>query len=126
MSVGLRYPDKITIFNVSPGLYGQEVIEDEAVVAAIFVQNTGWSHSGNQDAITSSATAFVDPTDEFVRNNVNRLEGLPVVAQFAGIGESDAWYRITDVSVSRDSLLENRIDNIQISLQKSTSIRGIS
>jgi hypothetical protein len=126
MSIGLRYPDKIKMFEVDTKLYGQEFIVQEAIVPAIFEQNTGWSHANGQDAVTASVTVFVDPTNAFVRGHVNRLEGMLVVAQFSGVGEADAWYRVTDVAIARDSLLFNRIDNIQLALKKTTGVRQIS
>lgn len=126
MSVCLDYKDTVRI--ILPGVdgYGAELVDDEATVGALFGQNTGWSHGNNQAAITSDAFCYVDPSNEFVMDHFNRLEGMLVVAQLFGVGLADAWYRVVNVSVGRDSLLCNEIDNILLGLKKTTGIAGVS
>lgn len=126
MSVCLDYKDNVRLVATDVDGYGSETVGEEATVGALFGQNTGWSHGSNQTAVTSDAFCYIDPSDEFVVDHFNRLEGMLVVAQLFGVGFADAWYRITDVSVGRDSLLCNQIDNILLGLKKTTGIAGVS
>lgn len=118
----IDYKDSIRLILPTVNGYGTELVDDEATVKCLFGQNTGWSHSANQDAITSDAYCYVDPKNEFVMSHFNRLEGMLIVAQLFGVGESDAWYRVTSVSVGRDLLLCNNIDNILLGLTKTVGI----
>lgn len=122
MSVCLDYKDTIRLILPQVNGYGSESVDEEANVGAIFVQGTGWAHGANQTAVTSDAVCYVNPADAFVQAHFNRLEGMLVVAQLFGVAESEAWYRITEVSIGRDALLCNNIDNILVSLKKTVGI----
>lgn len=122
----LEYQDTIRIVKTRVNGYGDELLEDDAEVAVIFEQNTGWSHGGNQTAVTSTTRAFVDPDNEFVQENFQRLEGMLVIASPFGEAFGDAWYRITDVTPARDTQFDNVIDNIALTLKKTTAIPGVS
>lgn len=122
----LEYQDTIRIIEVTVNRYGDEAIGDEAEVAAIFEQNTGWAHGGNQTDVTSTTRAFVDPENSFVQEKFQRLEGMLVVAQPFGEAFGDAWYRITDVTAARDTQFDNVIDNIALTLKKTVPIPGVS
>lgn len=117
-----------TVILIDPDIddYGSEQMGESASVPAIFGQRTGWAHGSNQTAVTSDAVAYLDPTNVFVSGHANRLEGMLLVAQLFGVSAPDAWYRITEVSVGRDSLLCNDIDTIQVNLKKTTEIAGVS
>ena len=56
--------------------------------------------------------------DAFVVNNANRLEGMYIKAVLFGSDESESWYKIETVSVNRDHLLCNKIDNVEMALNK--------
>ena len=49
-----------------------------------------------------------------------------VIANPFGSDDGDAWYKIIDVRIGRDALLSNQIDNILVSLKKTTEIVGVS
>lgn len=118
-----EYPDLITIVETTLDGYGNETVADQAEVEAIWEQNTSWRHGASQDTINSDAVAFVSPDNDFVQDKFNRLEGMMVMAEFFG---GTDWYRITSVTVSRDTQLTNEIDNIQLNLKKSSGITGVS
>jgi hypothetical protein len=122
----IDYNDVITI--IEPGVdgYGNETVKNEAIVAAVWEQNTGYRHGSNQSAIDANATALVDPDNEFVQSKFDRLEGMLVIAPLFGASVGVSWYRITSVVVSRDTQLANEIDNIQLHLKKTAGIPGVS
>lgn len=122
MSICLEYKDTVRLVLPQVDGYGTETVDDEEDVGAIFGQNTGWAHGSNQTAVTSDAFCYIDPANQFVRDHFNRLEGMLIVAELFGVDDSEAWYRVIDVSVGRDSLLCNEIDNILLGLKKTTEI----
>jgi len=122
MSIRLDYKDEVTIVETEINEYNSESIKSENIVPALFLQKTGFSHGSNQESITSDATVYVDPTNDFVISNFNRLEGMLLKANLFDSPESITWYRIASVEVAQDKLLCNDIDNIYLSLNKSTEI----
>ena len=124
MSVCIDYKDTVTIIEQKYNKYGSESIKNSYTVKCLFMQNTGWSHSNNNAEINSDASLLIDPSDTFVKENANRLEGMLVVANPFGYSAAESWYRITNVSVNQDKLLCNEIDNISASLKKTESINN--
>lgn len=127
MSVPLNYPDTITLMRTEPSNYGgdEDVVEEEEV-SCIFLQSTGWTQGAQRREITSDAVAYVDPSNQFVLDNANRLEGMLVLAELFGVTRADAWFRVIDVTVNRDHLLNNQIDNIELALKKSSRPKNVS
>jgi hypothetical protein len=124
--IGLRYPDIVRIVDAEYDGYGDESIESEAQVEALFMQTTGMSHSSNVDILNSDAHVYVNPNNAFVKDNFIRLEGMLLYANPFGSAEKDAWYKITTVRVGQDKLLGNQIDNIHLYLSKSVGIEDVS
>lgn len=124
--IGLDYKDTVNLVDPVIDAYGAEKIGQVEQVPALFIQNTGWQHSDNQDAIDSDGEIYIDPTHWFVVENAYRLEELLVIANPLGGATADAWYRITDVTVGQDKLLTNQIDNIKLELKKSTELPYVS
>lgn len=124
--IGLDYKD--TIYLVDPVIdeYGAEKIGQVEEVPALFIQNTGWEHQSNQDAITSNGEIYIDPEHWFVIANANRLEELLVIANPFGASSADSWYRVNDVTVGQDKLLTNQIDNIRLELKKTSELGYVS
>jgi len=87
---------------------------------------TGYTHSDHQDAITSDAIAFIDPSNSNVISNFYRLEEMLVIANLFGASEAQSWFKIESVVVARDTLLCNNIDNVQLNLKKVRPVGGIS
>lgn len=122
----MKYPD--TVILVSPVVangYGSEKIGRQETVQANVGQVTGYTQANNQANITSDSVAYLDPTNSYVQEVVNRLEGMLLITSF-GESASDAWYRITSVNVGKRGLLDNALDNVQVDLQKTTPIAGVS
>jgi len=128
MSVELDYKDTVQLVKVkrSSDGYATEVIDELVDVNALFLANTGWVHGQNQSGVTSDAQVYLDPENDFVLDNYNRLEGMLLIYNKFGEDEGDAWYRIESVIVGEDKLLDNQIDNIQCSLKKTTEINYVS
>jgi hypothetical protein len=115
----MKYRDSIEIYSVaSDGYANKKSIVLEATVNSIFLQSVGYGHQNNQDNTLSDAICYVDPDDAFVVANANRLEGMYIKASLFGSDESASWYKVETVSVNRDHLLCNKIDNIEMSLNK--------
>lgn len=126
MSVCIQFKDPATLVLTRPDQYGTEVVDEQAEVFAAIDLNTGYSHSSNQDVVTSDAIIFLNPTDEFIRENYYRLEEVLVVIDLFGTPESRAWYKITQVNVARDTQLCNEVDHIEAQLKKTEPLVDIS
>lgn len=126
MNPCIDYKDTIQLIMPVVDEYGSEKIGQVETVRCLFISNTGWSHSTNQAAITSDAEIYIDPTHFFVEENYNRLEEMLVIASRFGSDADESWYKITNVVVAEDKLLCNEIDNIKLSLKKTTEIQYVS
>lgn len=122
----IEYPHTLRIVQTRKDGYGSEAVLDEALVPGILEQATGFSHGNYQSAVTSDAVAAVDPANAWVRQKNYRLEGMLLVAErFGGVLE-DSFYRIINVEVGMDHQLGNEVDNVRLSLKKSSPIQGVS
>lgn len=123
----LDYKDTVTFVRVQSNGYGNtKVVLQQVDVPCIFLQDTNFNESNMQEGITSDAICFPDPENSFVVENENRLEGMFVVAPLFGQTDAQAWYQISSVTVNRDHLLTNTIDNIELALTKASAIPGVS
>lgn len=126
--VTLSYSDQLQI--VKPKLasdgYGTEVIDSVNDVDGLFIADTGYAHGGHQSSVISHAQVYVDPENDFILNNYLRLEGMYVIANPFGDPETQAWYKIIDVVIGQDKLLENEVNNILCTLKKSSEIHYVS
>lgn len=123
----LCHKDLVTFVVVTASTYGnkKEVVQQHEVKCT-FLQNTGFLHSNNQDAVDSDAIIYPDHTNAFIKANANRLEAMYIIAPLFGGDPGESWYKITNVAVNRDHLLNNKIDNIQCLLKKSEALPGVS
>jgi hypothetical protein len=124
--VNLEYQDTVTLLQTAVDGYGNESVVAEADVAATVDFNTAWRHGASQDAINSNAVVFVDPDDDFVQVQLGRLEGMLVVVPLFGASDDQSWFRVISSIVSRDTQLDNEIDNIQLLLKKSSRLQSVS
>lgn len=123
----IPYYDTVNCYIVSStGYSGVKTITDSASVPATFLQNTAYTHTGFQEGVDSDAVCYVDPTNQFIIDNSNRLEGMYILAELFGVAEDDAWFKVTNVNVNRDHLLQNQIDNIQLDLKKTVGLPQVS
>lgn len=128
MSGLINYQDQVTLVLTELGdAYGTRSIRETHTANAVVVMGgVGTRHNANQDNTTADVTVFVDPDDEWVQDENYRLEELLVIVDLFGTPQQDAWYLVTDVVINRDHLLGNTIDNVQLSLKKTTSIGNVS
>lgn len=127
MSVDLSYNETATIVKVQADGYGNKKVPVQQIaVPAIFLQGTGFDRSSFQENVTADAILYVDPTNAFVVANHMRLEGMYVVMQLFGSDADQSWYKIVTVTVNRDHLLENQINNVECVLKKTRPIEGVS
>lgn len=124
----LDYKDSIQIVKTMLGTdgYATQGIDEIADVNALFIVNTGWQHGNHQTAVISDAEVYLDPENDFVLDNFERLEGMLIIANPLGDAENQAWYRITSVIVGQDKLLGNEIDNVNCQLKKTKRIEYVS
>ena len=79
MSIGLTYTDTVQIVKPVIDEYGTEQIGEIETVNCLFITKTGMSHSNNQDVITADAELYIDPENDFVKDNYYRLEEMLII-----------------------------------------------
>jgi hypothetical protein len=123
MCPSLDYPDLVTFYSaVSTGYRGSKVAVEAEDIPCYFLQNTGFAQGANQEAVTSDGICFPDFSNQFIVENFNRLEGMYILAQLFGGEANKSWFKITSVTINRDHLLTNEIDNIELNLKKTTAL----
>lgn len=123
----LQYNDLATFVSVTSGAYGNnKTVDEQVLVPVIFLQTTGFERNGFQDSFVADAICYPDPTNAFVVEHANRLEGMFIIMQLYGSTPEESWYKIEEVSVNRDHLLTNTIDNVELLLKKTRPVAGIS
>lgn len=123
----LNYQDTATFVVVqSAGYAGSKALVEQEDVPVIFLQGTALVHSGFQDNVDADAICYVDPGDEFVRDHNYRLEGMYVLAPLFEVDDDDGWYKVETVTVNRDHLLGNVIDNVELQLKKTRPVPNVS
>lgn len=122
----LNYQDTVTLIDTAPNEYGTEVITNSVSVPAMVLSTTTALHASNQDAIGTTSVVYLDPTNPFVVENAYRLEEMLLVIDIYGGPEKETWYKIENVTVARDVLLSNQIDNMFVELKKTSEIVNVS
>jgi hypothetical protein len=128
MGVSLEYKDDLQIVSTklrSDG-YATDVIDEIVDIKGLFFSTTGIQHGDFKTSVRSDAQVYIDPTNDFVVNNSNRLEGMYVISNPFGEDVETAWYRIISVLIGQDKLLENEIDNISCLLKKTSELNYVS
>jgi hypothetical protein len=124
--VNLEYDDQVQLIITGVDGYGTETVADEGTVDAAIEWTTGSSHSRNQSAVTGDIRMYIDPENDFVQKYFFRLEGALVIAQPFGASLAQSWFRVASVEVARSHQLDNEIDNVLLTLNKSAGIEGVS
>jgi hypothetical protein len=123
----LCYGDTATFYTTEPGSYANDrVITSFSQVPVIFLQNTQFTHTNFRDDIDADAICYPDPSNTFVIDNNMRLEQMYIKIPLFGVADSKSWYKVDSVSVNRDHLLNNKIDNIELLLKKTKALEGVS
>lgn len=127
MGAPLTYNEVVTFYKVaSSGYRGKKNIVDSADVSCIFMQSTGFQSQNFQDTHNSDAICCPDFENDFIRENANRLEGMYILANMFSGDDDASWFKVESVDVNRDHLLNNEIDNLWLSLKKTTPLPGVS
>lgn len=122
-----NYNENATFYKVTSDGYGNnKILEESTDIPGIFIQGTGFLHSNNQDAIDADVVFYIDHENDFVINNWNRLEGMFMNCSPFGAPEHISWFRVNGVNISRDHLLTNTIDNVELLLKKSAAPKIVS
>jgi len=125
--IDINYYDTVTLYKVTTGGYGgTKIVSSSDDVACLFLQNTGFNHSTNQDFINSDAICYPDPENSFLIDNHYRLEGMYILAPMFDADDDDGWYKITAVTVNKNILLENKVGNIELALKKTAKLNLVS
>ena len=122
----IDYIHTIRVFETTVDGYGKHIITDYEDIPAVFEQKTGFGHSNYQDAVTSDAVALLDPTNQWVIDNADRLEEVLIVANPYGALESQSWYKVVDSAVGSYHQTSNEINTVQITLKKTRAIDYVS
>lgn len=127
MGLLLNHKDNATFVVVTSLGYGnKKSVTEQHAVKGTFLQDTGFLHTNNQDILDSDAIFYPNEKDAFVIANHNRLEGMYLISALYGASAEQSWFKVTSVSVNRDHLLGNKIDNILCTLKKTESLPGVS
>ena len=127
MKPAIAYNENLTFVIADSGGYkGAKTMTEQHAVKCVFIQSVDYTNSNNQAVRDADAICFPDPADDFIIASYNRLEGMYVLASLFGSPDAIAWYRIDSVTVNRDHLLGNVIDNVECLLKKASTIPGVS
>lgn len=124
----LNHKDNTTFVKVdsADGYGNSKAVVEQHDVKGTFLQETGFLHTNNQEILNSDAILYPNENDPFIKANFNRLEGFYVIVALYGAEEDASWFKVTSVSVNRDHLLGNKIDNILCALKKTDALPGVS
>lgn len=123
----IPYRDEVRLVKAASGSYANTKSASEvATVMSVLLLGVNFSRINGQDMRDSDGVLYVDPENSFVISNNYRLEGFYVYAPMFGSDINESWFKITSVTINRDHLLNNEIDNVQCSLQKATPIPLVS
>lgn len=114
----LVYKDTVRLIQTGQDGWGDNTIIVDVEVPALFHEGTSQAESSYVERIATDAHVYLDPENEYVKNNAFRLEGMYIVANLYGGIESESWYKISRVVVGQRKLLENDVNNIHCFLTK--------
>jgi hypothetical protein len=118
----MRLIDTVKLATTTTDGYGDRTVTVLTEVNSLFTQKTAIAHATNADGVISDAIVYLDPENTVVLANMFRLEGMYIIAQPFGQTVGETWYRITHVSVGQRKLLDNAVDNIYCTLEKTAGL----
>lgn len=116
--IPLVFHDTATLYFPTPNEYGKDVLGTGHSVPAILQQAIGKDHAGNQDVLSGTSVLYLPSTNAIIVANHYRLEGALVMVNPFGENADDQYFRITNASPLRDTLLDNEVWHIECDLQK--------
>lgn len=116
----LKFKDRVTVYTVTPDDYGKDVPGEGEVMLGLYVQNTTFLHTNNQDGVSGTSRLYLPANTNFMKDNHYRLEGMLVKVNPFGEDAAYQYFRIIDVIPARDILNRNRVRHVECELQKVT------
>lgn len=110
----------------SDGYGNTKIVVDQDCVPCIFLQGTGFIRNNRQENVDADAVCFPQVGHRFLVKYKYRLEGMFILAPLFGIDDDDGWYLVTGLTVNRDHLLTNEIENVELLLKKTRPPYGFS
>lgn len=92
------------------------ILDEDAKIPCLFRFGLSSNQNNYVDNIGTDAHCYLDTTNDFVKRNETRLEGLYL--SFKRYGEDPIWYKIARCIVGRTLLLDNEDNCIHVFLQK--------
>ena len=119
----IDYKNQVTFVKVESGEYRNEkTMTEQQNVNCLLIKSDSFAQAGFREGKDADAILYVDPSNQFIQDNIASLEGLYVLSTVFGT----EWYRVGSYSVHKDHLLENEIDNIELVLKRTRAIVGVS
>lgn len=120
----LKYRDSAEFFSTITDRYGNDKeILSQSAVEVVFLQSTAYLRNEFQENVDADAVLYANPKNQFIIDNYMRLEGMYVRCVLYNSPDSEAWYKVTEVAINRDHLLENKIDNVECLLKKTRPLQ---
>lgn len=122
----LDYKDSVILISTTQDEYGDDFIDKVIPINGLFLQGTSQNEISHTDMISTDAHIYLDIDNPFVQENAYRLEGMYLVADLLGLGQSESWYKIARVKIGWRKLLENDINNVHCFLTKCEALGELS
>ena len=114
----LVYKDVVRLVNTKQDGWGDNTIDVDIQVPALFHEGTSQSQSGYVERIACDAHCYLDIDNDYIRENAFRLEGMYLVANLYGGKDSESWYKISRVVIGQRKLLDNALNCCHVFLTK--------
>lgn len=110
----VKTPDTGYIVKLTKDGYRDVIGITENEVACAFFQELSQDQATNVDVVQSSAYAYLDVDNDYIKSLGYEIEGLYFKISPFGV---ERWYRIETVDVAQRKLLTNEVNNVLINLQ---------
>lgn len=109
------YRDTVHISRPTQGQYGQVVDSARHAVAAIVSQTGGLRRGGMFDALAGDATAYLDPSDAWLKSIGYQLEGCVVNSTKHGL---EREYKIVNVAIGERFATDGSVSHVEVELEE--------
>lgn len=109
----VKTPDTGYIVALTKNGYGDVTVASENEIACAFFQQLSQDQANNVEFTQSTAYAYLDIDNTFIKSLGYELEGLYFRINPFG---AERWYRITDVDIAVRKLLTNEVNNVLVNL----------
>lgn len=98
--------------------YNREALTNPSTEACLFIQSTGRTRGDHRENVTGPGRLLFPADSTYLTDRGYRIEGYVALINPFGAAAARQYFRITNVSVNRDHLLENKVRHISCDLQK--------